>query len=85
MALLNLCISHLGSIYHLWTASSMSISVSFMIIRVRVLLVTVESILIEAAEDINLVVTSQWVKANARDIKEIPGDIAENGVLGILH
>lgn len=33
---------------------------------------TIESILTEAPEDINLVVTSQWVTANARDIEEIP-------------
>lgn len=28
--------------------------------------------LTEAAEDINLAVTSQWVTANTRDMKEIP-------------
>lgn len=33
---------------------------------------TIESILTEAPEDINLMVTSQWVTANARDIEEIP-------------
>lgn len=57
--LLNLLISYLGSLYWLWTASYVSISESFMIILVRALLMTIESILTEAAEAIHLVVTSQ--------------------------